>query len=148
MEDFLYLDIPLSQVRYKRWKRYGYLNTKEKENTKEVLLDSNGGYCMYCYSRIKVDNKVYGNLEHAIEKSNSKKLVECIPNIGIACPVCNQSFKRIGERKRKITNQMRKDFEDTSRCVAEQRKQCTIPCKSLRQLQKEYSEMPVGAYFY
>ena len=60
MEDFLYLDIPLSQVRYKRWKRYGYLNTKEKENTKEVLLDSNGGYCMYCYSRIKVDNKVYG----------------------------------------------------------------------------------------
>ena len=37
---------------------------------------------------------------------------------------------------------MRKDFEDTSRCVAEQRKQCTIPCKSLRQLQKEYSEMP------
>lgn len=42
---------------------------------------------MYCYSRIRVDGKLYVNLEHAIEKKNSEKLVECISNIGIACPI-------------------------------------------------------------
>lgn len=38
---------------------------------------------MYCYSRVLVDRKMFGNLEHAIEKKNSDKLIECIPNIGL-----------------------------------------------------------------
>lgn len=97
---------------------------------------------MYCYSRIKVDNKLYGNLEHAIEKNISDKLIECIPNIGIACPTCNQSFKRIGERKRKVTDLARKKFEEKSKCSAKQRKQCMVPCSPLRNLQKKYSKMP------
>lgn len=54
---------------------------------------------MYCYTRIRVDNKLYANLEHAIEKNNSDKLIECVPNIGLSCSVCNQTFKRIGEKK-------------------------------------------------
>ncbi len=136
MEDFLYLDIPLFQVQYKKWKKYGYLNASEKENTKEALVDASGGYCMYCYSRVKVDKKLYGNLEHAIEKSNSDRLIECIPNIGMACPTCNLSFKRIGEQKRKVTDADRKNFEEKCRCTTERRKQCTVPCKPLRILQK------------
>lgn len=103
---------------------------------------ASGGYCMYCYSRVKVDKKLYGNLEHAIEKSNSDRLIECIPNIGMACPICNMSFKRIGEQKRKITDFAIQNFEEKSKCTAERRKQCTVPCKPLRLLQKKYSEMP------
>lgn len=98
---------------------------------------ASGGYCMYCYSRVKVDKKLYGNLEHAIEKSNSDRLIECIPNIGMACPICNMSFKRIGEQKRKITDFAIQNFEDNSKCTAERRKQCTVPCKPLRLLQKK-----------
>lgn len=31
-------------------------------------------------------HKMFGQLEHAIEKSNAQELIECIPNIGLACP--------------------------------------------------------------
>lgn len=141
MDDYLCLNIPIFHVKYKRWKKYGYDKSEEKENLKEALNEASNGYCMYCYSRLKVDNKWYGNLEHAIEKNNSDKLIECIPNIGIACPTCNQSFKRIGERKRKIDKKKRKEFEKASKCILEKRKQCTVPCKALRSLQKSYSEM-------
>lgn len=99
MEDNLILQMPLFRPRYKKWKKYGYTKKDEKENLKEVLEESSGGYCMYCYTRIRVDGKLYANLEHAIEKSNSEKLRECIPNIGIACPRCNQSLKKAGERE-------------------------------------------------
>jgi 5-methylcytosine-specific restriction endonuclease McrA len=142
MEDFLYLDIPAFRVLYKRRKRYGYLKMDEKENTKEALTKASSGHCMYCYSRVKVDNKLYGHLEHAIEKNNSEKLTECIPDIGLTCSVCNLSFKRIGEQKRKLIDTVRKNFEEKSRCWKEQRKQCTVPCHALRTLQKEYSKMP------
>ena len=115
--------------------------TEEKENLKEVLSKASYGYCMYCYSRLAVDNKWYGNLEHAIEKINSDKLIECIPNIGMACSTCNQSFKKIGDKKRKISQSMREQFEKESKCTLEKRKQCTVPCKALRSLQKSYSQM-------
>lgn len=142
MEDYLYLNIPEFKVMYKKWKKYGYTGNKEKENLKKELSRATGGYCMYCYSRIRVDNKWYGNLEHAIEKKISDKLTECIPNIGMACPVCNQSFKRIGEQKRKVTDAVRKKFEQNCNCARKERKQCTVPCRALRDLQKSYSELP------
>ena len=141
MNDYLRLDIPVFQVKYKKWKKYGYKKTEEKENLKEVLSKASYGYCMYCYSRLAVDNKWYGNLEHAIEKINSDKLIECIPNIGMACSTCNQSFKKIGDKKRKISQSMREQFEKESKCTLEKRKQCTVPCKALRSLQKSYSQM-------
>lgn len=97
---------------------------------------------MYCYARVRVDEKLYANLEHAIEKSNSDKLIECVPNIGLSCPVCNQTFKRIGEKKRKISKEDITQYEESSKCSAKCRKQCTVPCKALRQLQKKYSSLP------
>lgn len=142
MEDFLYLSIPAFHVRYKRWKKYGYARAEEKENTKEALLEASEGYRMYCYSRVQIDQKVNGNLEHAIEKNNSLKLIECIPDIGIACPSCNLSLKRVGEQKRKISDSTKRQFEEKSRCTIEKRKQCTVPCKALRNLQIAYSNMP------
>lgn len=97
---------------------------------------------MYCYTRVRVDEKLYANLEHAIEKSNSDKLIECIPNIGLSCPVCNQTFKRIGEKKRKIPKEDIVQYEESSKCSAKCRKQCTVPCKALRKLQEKYSSLP------
>ena len=93
---------------------------------------------MYCYSRISIDGKIYGHLEHAIEKNNSKRLVECIPNVGISCAICNDSFKKIGERKRKLDEDTVELFHKNAKCTEVNRKQCTIPCRALRRLQDEY----------
>ena len=142
MEDFLLLEIPVFRPHYKKWKKYGYKNQIEKNNLKNVLEESTGGYCMYCYSRIRVDEKLFANLEHAIEKSNSDKLIECIPNIGLSCAVCNQIFKRIGESKRRIKKEDIDQYEKASGCSKECRKQCTVACKALRILQKNYSNLP------
>ena len=86
----MFMELPIFHPEYKKWIKYGYKNTKEKLNLNKVLLKSSHGYCMYCYSRVLVDEKNFGNLEHAIEKANSKNLIECIPNIGMTCPKCNQ----------------------------------------------------------
>ncbi len=97
---------------------------------------------MYCFSRIRVDEKLYANLEHAIEKGNSQKLIDCVPDIGLTCSVCNQTFKRIGEKKRKISKSVINEYEKNSRCSLISRKQCTMPCQALRELQKSYSSLP------
>ena len=142
MQDMLRLDIPVFYPKYKKWKKYGYLDEIEKQNLKDLLNDTTGGYCMYCYSRVKMDGKFIGHLEHAIEKKNSDKLVECIPNIGLACSVCNTSFKRKGENSRRISGKLIYEFEQKSSCERNQRKQCTVACKALRELQENYSRMP------
>ncbi len=141
MDNYLCLEIPEFQVKYSKHKKYGYEKSEERENLKDILNKASKEYCMYCYSRLKVDNKWYGNLEHAIEKSNSDKLIECIPNIGMSCSICNQTFKRIGERKRKVSQSAKDEFEKSSRCTTKNRKQCTVPCKALRNLQVSYSGM-------
>lgn len=140
MEDYLILEIPTFKPEYKRWKRYGYQNTKEKGNLQEVLRKSSKGFCMYCYTRIYLQGRLYGHLEHAIEKNNSEQLIECIPDIGIACPVCNESLKKIGEKKRKLSKQQIEEFEEKSNCSKGKRKQCTVPCKALKKLQKAYHD--------
>lgn len=142
MEDFLLFEMPVFQPHYKKWKKYGYTNLIEKNNLKDTLEESTDGYCMYCYTRVRVDEKLYANLEHAIEKSNSDKLIECVPNIGLSCPICNQTFKRIGEKKRKIQKEDIIQYELSSKCSIKCRKQCTVPCKALRNLQKKYSSLP------
>lgn len=136
------LEMPAFKPKYKKWERYGYAKAVEKSNLKKVLEMSTDGYCMYCFSRIRVDQRLYANLEHAIEKGNSDKLIECIPNIGLSCALCNQAFKRIGERKRKLPIELIGRFEKSSRCSAENRKQCTVACKALRELQKGYNRLP------
>lgn len=142
MEDFLLIEMPAFKPQYKKWIKYGYNNPIEKSNLKDALEESTGGYCMYCYSRIRVDHKLFAHLEHAIEKNNSNKLIECIPNMGLSCAVCNQTFKRIGERKRKIPQNTIEKYEKSSKCSVKCRKQCTVSCKALRELQKNYSDMP------
>ena len=144
MDNLFLIKIPPFFPKYKKWKRYGYSNIKERENLKNVLEESSEGYCMYCYSKIRVDGKLHANLEHAIEKSNSEKLRECIPNIGLACATCNQSFKRAGEQKRKLPETQVEKFETESKCTCEKRKQCTKACKPLRNLQKYYGTLPGG----
>ncbi len=135
------LELPTFKPKYKKWKRYGYANSVEKNNLKTVLEASTEGYCMYCFSRVRVDQKLYANLEHAIEKRNSEKLIECIPNIGLSCAVCNQTFKRIGEQKRKLPVETIEQYENNSKCSVENRKQCTVACKALRDLQKSYNRL-------
>jgi len=144
MDDIFLIEIPIFKPKYKRWKKYGYKNSTEKENLKNVLEECSNGYCMYCYTRIRVDGKFYANLEHAIEKNNSKKLVECIPNIGLACSVCNQSLKKYGEQNRKLSQEIVSDYERDSLCSVKKRKQCTLPCKALRTLQRQYGNLPGG----
>lgn len=117
MEDFLFLEMPIFRPDYKRWKKYGYKNIKEKKNLIDVLEKSSEGYCMYCYSRVMVDGKLQANLEHGVEKINSEKLTECIPNIGLACFTCNQIFKRVGERKRKLPDSIIQEYETESKCT-------------------------------
>lgn len=138
MDDFLRLEIPSFEPPYEEGVAYGYRNPKEKERTKEILCKESRGYCMYCYCRIQTDGKLHGNLEHAIEKNNSERLVDCIPNIGLACQYCNQSFKRLGEKKRKLPEAAIQRFEEESPCAGG-RKQCLVPCPQLRCLQDRYS---------
>lgn len=97
---------------------------------------------MYCFSRIRVDGKLFAHLEHAIEKNNSKKLTECVPNIGLSCAVCNQTFKRIGEKKRKLTNEVMACYEAESKCIIGNQNRCVRPCRALRLLQERYSGLP------
>ena len=95
---------------------------------------------MYCYGRVYIDGRFQGNLEHAIEKNNSYKLIYVIPYFGWACPVCNQSFKRVGEKKRKRPDKVLQEFEEKSECGRGRRKQCTVPCAALRKLQNSYRD--------
>lgn len=142
MEDYLLFEMPVFKPVYKKWKTYGYKNLQERNNLKDALEECSDGYCMYCYSRVRVDNKPFANLEHSIEKKNSGKLMECVPNIGLSCTVCNQTFKRIGEKKREISIDNIRRFEESSKCSVKCRKQCTVACKALRELQKSYSKLP------
>lgn len=142
MENFLTIKIPSFKPKYKKSIKYGYANVVEKSNLKTVLEESTGGFCMYCFSRVRVDQKLYANLEHAIEKGNSDQLIECVPNIGLSCALCNQTFKRIGERKRKLPVEVIDRYEKGSKCSVENRKQCAAACNALRELQKSYSCLP------
>jgi hypothetical protein len=140
MKETLILEIPVFHPDYKEEGKYGVRNTRGKR-LKEVLEKCSEGYCMYCYSRVRVDRKLFAHLEHAIEKTNSPKLAECIPNIGLACPACNQIFKKIGEKKRALPKGIIQQFEE--KCEREQReKPCTEPCTALKNLQNEYHKMP------
>lgn len=141
MEDYLLIELPTFKPDYKKWEKYGYQKPKEKEKLQTVLNACSGGYCMYCYSRVFVDKKMYGQLEHAVEKSNAKELTDCIPNIGLACPKCNQSFKKMGEKRRKLEKPVISEFQKSVACREGRRKQCTVPCRALRILQKYYSSM-------
>ena len=134
-QDILMIDIPLYKVEYGE-EKYGYTSLKGRENLKKVLYRTSGNYCMYCYNRIKIDGNEYGHLEHAIEKAISKdKLTECIPNIGIACPMCNDKYKKIGEKGRRPEEAAIQIFEKNVKCTKEN---CKKPCQAYLELKKSY----------
>lgn len=134
-KDVLMIDLPQYRVEYSD-KKYSYLPGKGRENLKKALYKASRNYCMYCYNRIKIDGNEYGHLEHAIESSIApEKLKNCIPNIGIACPVCNDKYKKIGEKQRVPDNQDIDDFKKGADCRKEF---CRKPCEAYQRLKRAY----------
>ncbi len=136
MESITTLEIPLYVPKYKANTSYGY-EGKKGERLLEVLYDASDGYCMYCYTKIEVDSKRFGQLEHFIEKKHTKKsgkLKECVPNIAIACPKCNLSFKKKGDKIRIFTKDQKQVYE-ASTCIGEK---CTKECAAYKEMKKVY----------
>lgn len=142
MGELLLMKMPVFHPQYDSSLKYGYKNPKEKKNLKETLEKCSEGYCMYCYTRVRIERNLYAELEHAIEKDNSNRLYECVPDIGLACPTCNQSLKKAGERKRKLPQKIVEEFERKTKCSTQNRQQCVVACEPLRTLQKQYSARP------
>ncbi|MCB2297303.1 hypothetical protein [Clostridium tagluense] len=115
---------------------YSYKNDNEKKNLKNVLTETSKGYCMYCYTKILVDGKNFGQLEHSIEKINSEELINCISNIAIACPKCNLSFKKKGQEKRNLSNEEIRIFEEDLECT----NSCIEKCSKYDELRIIYSK--------
>lgn len=132
------LDIPDFLPEYEENKTYGYKN-KPGENLEKLLRDTSKNHCMYCYALLKNDRVDIGHLEHSIEKRlDEEHLTECVPNIALACPNCNQSLKRIGEKKR--IEQMadaKKEFSDKVNCIGAQ---CRSECSEYKNLKAEYCQ--------
>ena len=134
-KDILMIELPQYYVEYSE-KEYSYSPGVGRENLKNALYKASGNYCMYCYNRIKIDENAYVQLEHAIESSiEAEKLKNCIPNIGIACPVCNDKYKRIGEKGRIPDEEEIKQFIEEADCGE---KFCKKPCKAYRRFKRAY----------
>ncbi len=127
------LTIPPFIPKYDSNRKYGYKGKKGKDLEK-LLYETSHGYCMYCYSKIDIDSKRIGHLEHSIEKKHITKLKECTPNIGLACPKCNLSFKKIGDNIDIFTNLQKEKFQ---KHICNQEK-CNNECKEYRELKKTY----------
>ncbi|MDE6314155.1 MAG: hypothetical protein K2M46_11175, partial [Lachnospiraceae bacterium] len=132
-ENLLILSIPKFKVDFLKNSGYRYRVEEEKNELKKQLAKGSNGYCMYCYRRIVLDGQNFGHLEHAIEKSNSNKLIDCVPNIAIACSVCNTSYKKRGEKQRKLSKKVIVDFENNL-CD----ENCVKPCSAYLKLREEY----------
>lgn len=130
------LQIPIFQPAYQEDVGYGYKGIKGTR-LRELLYKTSNGYCMYCYTRILIDSKKIGELEHAIEKrhsDNSDKLEECVPNLGLACPKCNKSFKKVNDRGEIFTKKQKDSFE-SAQCTKES---CNQECTAYKRLKNIY----------
>ena len=134
--DKFLLDMPTFLPDYSEQEEYGYKN-KPGRNLEELLRKSSKNHCMYCYSLLKNDRVNIGHLEHSIEKSlDELHLTECVPNIALACPNCNQSLKKVGEKKRIAELQEAKIvFETKLVCRGNV---CRSECEKYKKLKKEY----------
>ena len=132
----LLLDIPSFVPEYQEEIEYGYKN-KPRENLEKLLRKTSKNHCMYCYCLLRNDRVNIGNLEHSIEKSiDEEHLTDCVPNISIACPYCNQSLKRIGEKKRveAIIPSVR-NFTSNLECKG---RKCKGECDNYKELKSKY----------
>lgn len=133
------LDIPNFIPKYKEHESYGYKG-KGGENLKNILIKASKGYCMYCYAKILIDRKNFGQLEHSIEKFNCNKLVNCPANISITCSKCNGSFKKKSEKIRKLTRVEIDNFEAFSECNIT----CIDACNGYSDLRNIYTKKKEG----
>lgn len=132
-EDFFLIDIPVFEPEYDTEVKYGW--SKYKYNTWDLLKNTTGGYCMYCYDSIWINGQRRGQIEHGIEKTNSpERLTDCVPNLGIACENCNDSYKRRGEVKRKLSRESIEEFE-CGECL---KYDCKSPCEKFKVLRRKY----------
>lgn len=131
--DVFLLDMSNFIPQYKKDTIYSYEGSG-KDNLKEVLTEASKGYCMYCYTKILVDRKNFGVLEHSIEKFNCNKLKNCPSNISIACSKCNGSFKKKGEKIRALTFEEVAKFEMFSECA----ETCIESCRKYDDIRRSY----------
>jgi len=110
-KDFFLLDLPIYKPEYKENVEYGWSSDKKKRNTLDLLTETTKGYCMYCFNRVEVNGNNYAHIEHGIERKNTEQLKDCVPNLGLACSKCNQSYKSQGEQTRKLTSGQKKKLE-------------------------------------
>lgn len=80
-----------------------------------------------------------GAIEHSIEKTLSAYLEECVPNMAIACSNCNQSLKRVGEKKRK--DKIRSHVQRFEKDLACQKAACKRACGAYVKLRKQYCQL-------
>lgn len=143
MSNLTIIDIPLFTPQYESDKNYGYEDTNGKRLL-ELLYKTTKGHCMYCYCKIDIDTKKFGHLEHAIEKDFcEKKLSECVPNIGLACPKCNQSFKNSGLAKKNKDNKIKgiftlKQMDNFDNIVCSNSMKCTKECSAYKKIKRIY----------
>lgn len=133
MKKLTVLQIPSFKPKYENSTQYGYKN-KKGENLLNLLYQTTNGYCMYCYCNIEVDAKHFAHLEHSIEKRHCKKLEECVPNIGLACPKCNESFKKVGDKGSIFSKQTVNKFM-ANNCI---KSDCKKECASYKNLKRSY----------
>lgn len=134
MADVLTINIPKFQVIFEKGKEYGYYGKNRKENLSNALYSASKQYCMYCYTRIQIDNRRSGQLEHGIEKNIlPEKLTDCVPNIGLACGNCNSKYKRYQEKDRVPKENVISEFKK-EQCE----KNCMQECVAFQRFKNEY----------
>ncbi len=123
---------------YSKNVQYGY-SGKRGVALKQLLLDTSNFHCMYCYASIKGDRTDLGEIEHAIEKTLSDYLSECVPNMAIACSNCNQSLKRAGEKQRK--NKIKPYVNKYEKNLICKGAECKGFCEAYAELRKQYCKL-------
>ncbi|WP_024292373.1 hypothetical protein [Lacrimispora indolis] len=125
----MYIVFPtLFHVRYPK-KNKLYYNSNNIGEIKKILWISSKGFCMYCGRKIDIDNQIYSDIEHSVEKKgqyeqNGKEsiLTHCKFNMSLSCSKCNQKYKT---RMLESIELDEKDY-DIKTCLS---KQCSRPCK-------------------
>lgn len=137
-KDLFYIDIPEFKPEYDKETEYGY-EGKPRDNLEKLLREKSENHCMYCYALLKSDRAKTGEVDHAIEKSLSNVLRNCVPNLALLCHNCNASLKRVGEQERKTRVKTEIEiFEKELNCLGTR---CKAECENYSKLKTVYCEV-------
>lgn len=93
MMDYFSVDIPVFVPSYDEKKLYGW--SRYKDDLWDLLKDTTGGYCMYCYDTVWINGQRRGQIEHGIEKINSPEyLTDCVPNLGWLAKTAMENIRK------------------------------------------------------